>query len=383
MARGRCPAARDEPRAVHAQVAVQGQAASRAGSGCACRARAPRCTPAPVRSAVASAGTRRSKRRSATRSRSARSRRCAVSQTVSPSGTSGRRQPRSRRPRGVGRKPAASSAVAQRRDATIGCAVGPLDLHLAQRAVADRQGQRVGRRLQDGVVVGEGQQRPAAALDVEHARAVDEDDERPGLAAGLMAAARRRQAALAASGRRRSDAAARWPARAARRRTALAGSVAARTSAGAGVAGVQRAGLRAQPVDRARQRELCGAEALDEVAAAGPAGLLGRLEHRVDRGEATGDPLADHGAAGDQRRTGRAAPRRRRPPVGSTSLVAGGQPRPAPGHRRRCRSGRDDARRDEPAVAGRTGHAGYAAGASARVRRPSRAAHGSARACRW
>ena len=55
---------------------------------------------------------------------------------------------------------------------------------------------------------------------------------------------------------------------------------------------------RPEPVDRPGGRELRGAEPLDEVAAAHLAGLLGRGEHAVDRGEAAGHVLGDDRAAG-------------------------------------------------------------------------------------
>ena len=57
--------------------------------------------------------------------------------------------------------------------------------------------------------------------------------------------------------------------------------------------------LRAQALDRARQRELRAAEALDEVAAPGDADRLQRRELVVQRGEAAGDALGQHLLAGD------------------------------------------------------------------------------------
>ena len=55
---------------------------------------------------------------------------------------------------------------------------------------------------------------------------------------------------------------------------------------------------RAQPLDRARKRELGAAEALDEVPAAGGAEDLEVGELAVERREAAGDPLREHGLAG-------------------------------------------------------------------------------------
>src|SRR5688572_5358917 len=63
-------------------------------------------------------------------------------------------------------------------------AVGSLDCELAEAAVAHGEGQCVDRRLQRVEVLAPGEQRLAAALDVEHEGAVDEDDERAGLATG-------------------------------------------------------------------------------------------------------------------------------------------------------------------------------------------------------
>ncbi len=57
--------------------------------------------------------------------------------------------------------------------------------------------------------------------------------------------------------------------------------------------------LRAQALDRARERELRAAEALDEVAAARDADRLERGELVVERGEAARDALGQHLLAGD------------------------------------------------------------------------------------
>src|SRR4029450_8342821 len=64
-----------------------------------------------------------------------------------------------------------------------GLAVGLLDRQPAQGAVADGQGGGVGRPPQPLLVVGEGEQGPAAALHVQDQVAVDQDHHRPGLAA--------------------------------------------------------------------------------------------------------------------------------------------------------------------------------------------------------
>ncbi len=55
----------------------------------------------------------------------------------------------------------------------------------------------------------------------------------------------------------------------------------------------------AQPVEGPGLGELGGAQAIDEVAPADPAGLLERSQHRVDPGEPAGGPLAHHGLAGE------------------------------------------------------------------------------------
>lgn len=51
--------------------------------------------------------------------------------------------------------------------------------------------------------------------------------------------------------------------------------------------------------DGSGQRELRGAEALDDVAAAHAPGVLERAQHRVGRGEAAGHALGGDGAAGE------------------------------------------------------------------------------------
>ena len=83
-------------------------------------------------------------------------------------------------------------------------------------------------------------------------------------------------------------------------------------------------------------------ESLHEVAAPHAAGLLHRLEHRVDRCEATGQPLGQHRLAGDH-----AVPLQQRQRLGVAALgwraaladQVGGQ-RPAAGGARRTRAGR-------------------------------------------
>ena len=57
--------------------------------------------------------------------------------------------------------------------------------------------------------------------------------------------------------------------------------------------------LRAQALDRARERELGTAEPVDEVAAARDADRLERGELVIQRGETAGDPLGQHLLAGD------------------------------------------------------------------------------------
>ena len=55
---------------------------------------------------------------------------------------------------------------------------------------------------------------------------------------------------------------------------------------------------RPQPIDRARERELCGAQPVDEVAAPDPAGLLHGAQDRVDGREPAVDRLARDRLAG-------------------------------------------------------------------------------------
>ena len=62
---------------------------------------------------------------------------------------------------------------------------------------------------------------------------------------------------------------------------------------------VRRLADGAQPVERARERELGGTESVHEVAAPDAAGLLEGAEHGVHRAEPALDPLADHCLAGE------------------------------------------------------------------------------------
>ena len=84
-------------------------------------------------------------------------------------------------------------------------AVGLLDGEPAERALTHGQGEGVGGGLEARRVVGPRQQGLAASLDVEDEVAVDEDDERPGLAARLVplaaGAARSVSSAPSATGR--------------------------------------------------------------------------------------------------------------------------------------------------------------------------------------
>ena len=145
------------------------------------------------------------------------------------------------------------------------------------------------------LVVGldEREQALAAALDVEDRLGADEHD----------VGARRR--AWARGARRRA-----W-ARAAPRRRAGPG----RWRRAPGRRAVVVLALGAQALDRAGQRELRAAQALDEVAAAGDAERLEGAERVVERGEAAGDALGQHLLAGDdpvaleQQLGERAAPR--------------------------------------------------------------------------
>src|SRR5688500_10311339 len=143
----------------------------------------------PARSAVAMAGTRKSVRTSVRPDRP-RSRRRAVRQTASPSGTSAARgsQPQ---PTGGGDEPGGVEGRAQRggSGAQELLPVGALDGDPTQRATTGCLGQGVGGGLEQLQVVGPGQQGLAAALDVQREGAVDEDDHGAGLATGAVSAA--------------------------------------------------------------------------------------------------------------------------------------------------------------------------------------------------
>ena len=67
-------------------------------------------------------------------------------------------------------------------------AVGLLDGDASEAAATHGIREGSGGRPQQGRVLGRGEQGLAAALDVEHQLAVDEHDDRPGLAPGLVAA---------------------------------------------------------------------------------------------------------------------------------------------------------------------------------------------------
>ena len=143
----------------------------------------------------------------------------------------------------------------------------------------DQLRERAGRVGEDGLVVGEGEHRLAAALEVDGERAVDDHDEGARLAPGPVALALRPGQGGAVRvrgiGRREGE-------HGSRRARALV---------------LRDEG--AQPVDGARGGELRGAELLDEVAAPGAALLLEAAEHLVGEREAAEHALGLHGAAGD------------------------------------------------------------------------------------
>ena len=292
---------------------------------------------------------------------------CAVRQTVSPSGT---RQPRSRSPRGVGDEAgrlqrlraagvgAAAEDAARRRPSRRSAGPARPARTAVGRARRIAGGERVG-------VVGEGEQGPAAALDVQRQLAVDQHHERAGLAAGPVArrGCRRRSAGRARAARRRRG----WPGRSrpARRRAGLSSAVA------------RVAGERAQPVDRAGRRRTGRRRApLDEVAAPAAAGLLERGQHLVDAGEAAGHALAHHRAAGDH-----AVPLEQ--PLGRGVRAPGrvglelGQQRPAAGGRRRPGAGRQVGA--AAAAARASGRAAAAGGCGGRCGRREVSARSGAR----
>ena len=176
--------------------------------------------------------------------------------------------------RGPARKPSSISAL------LVGGADDRLAVDLLEREPLDRA--RAGRRRRarratvDARVVG---RRPAPAGPCRRAR--------------RTAPARRRR------GRRR-----RPPARAgaARRLGPLQRRAVGLRGVGGGEHDRRRrvvVALRAQPLDRARERELRAAEALDEVAAAGDADRLQRRQRVVEGAEPARDALGQHLLAGD------------------------------------------------------------------------------------
>ncbi len=96
---------------------------------------------------------------------------------------------RRRRPCGVAVKPPASRAAPSAEpEASTERAVGLLHREASEHAAAYGGGERRGRGSQHVGLVGPGEQRAAAALDVEHERAVDEHHQRARLAAGPVPA---------------------------------------------------------------------------------------------------------------------------------------------------------------------------------------------------
>ena len=234
---------------------------------------------------------------------------------------------RSLRPRGVAWKPASSSARPSGESSTPAPSARSTVSRPSwpSRTASDSASTAGCSRCR---VLGPGEQGAPAALDVQHQAAVDEHDQGAGLAA--RACGRRPRRRRGRPRQRGAERVGRVGGRehqgARRRRAPLArGSSSARSSA---------APHGAQPVDRAGQRELRGAEALDEVAAPAAPGLLERREHPVDRGEPAGRPLghhraADHHAVPVEQHLGQ-----RRGPPGGVGLDLG-QQRPATGRRRR------------------------------------------------
>ena len=165
-------------------------------------------------------------------------------------------------------------------------AVGALDGELAERTLADRQGQGAGRCLQRRRVLAPGEQRPPAPLDVEDQFTIDHHDEGARLASRLMAS----PAAFD-----------RLPARPRQRRAVGVGGVAGRQDQRGqdGASGFpQRAHARAKAVDCAGRAELRRTQPFDEVAATNPTGLLGRGQDAVDAGETARDVFRTNRPAG-------------------------------------------------------------------------------------
>ena len=150
-----------------------------------------------------------------------------------------------------------------------------LDRELRQAAGGDGPGEGAHRLLQLGALeLQEAEDAAPAALDVEDRLAVAEQD--------VGAGGPRGPAAALALGPGQRGAV--WVGRVGRRQQLEAALV---------------FGQRAQPLDRAGQRELGAAEALDEVAAAGGAEQLEVAELRVEGREAAGDALGEDRLAGD------------------------------------------------------------------------------------
>jgi hypothetical protein len=112
------------------------------------------------------------------------------------------------------------------------------------------------------------------------------------------------------------------------------------------------------PVHRSGQRELSGAQALHEVAAAAVPGLLHRAQHRIQRAESAGHPLCRHCAPDDDAVPVEQRPGERVQPPRLVGL-AGRQQRPAAADRRRPAAGRDRAAAQRPSP-GRPSPAGPA-----------------------
>ena len=182
-----------------------------------------------------------------------------------------------RRPQRASRR---SRAAARRRPARRSS--GP-----ARRAGRRRPALAAGSSCRALGVVGPGEQRAAAALDVERQRAVDEHHHarRPCARAGgpRPRRPRRARAGRARGARRRRGWRGRWrpgrPRPAWRRRGPRRRCAAGRS--------------------RPTVPNWAAPRPADEVAAPAAAGLLERRQHLVDGREAAGHPLADHRAAGD------------------------------------------------------------------------------------
>jgi hypothetical protein len=156
--------------------------------------------------------------------------------------------------------------------------VGLLHGEPTERPPAYGGAERVDRGCGDHVVVAERQERPAATLDVQRERALDEHDQGTRLATRavprlLLRPGQCRAVRVRGVGRRQ-----RHCLRLVRRCRADEGT---------------------QPVDSAGGAELGRTQAVDEVPATAATGLLEPRQHAVRRGEAAGRPLARDGAARD------------------------------------------------------------------------------------